>query len=102
MPIGLLIILHIRILIGLLINLPVRSFPLTFLLTGNTIWLLKGKLIVNLRPRKDTMDIQIPKLTCNKCDHLWIPRQADVRVCPKCKTTYWEKPKEAEEGVREI
>ena len=32
---------------------------------------------------------------CERCDHEWIPRDFDVepRVCPKCKSPYWNKPR---------
>jgi len=31
-------------------------------------------------------------LQCLRCLHQWIPRQGDVRLCPKCKTVNWDKP----------
>ena len=39
--------------------------------------------------------IEILKLKCQKCGHEWAPRQADVRICPNCKTTYWDEKKHA-------
>ncbi len=34
---------------------------------------------------------------CERCEHEWIPRDADPksepRVCPKCKSPYWNKPR---------
>jgi len=37
--------------------------------------------------------IKIGKYHCNKCNHEWIPRQADYpRICPKCKSVRWDKP----------
>jgi Zn finger protein HypA/HybF involved in hydrogenase expression len=36
--------------------------------------------------------VDIPqKLTCLKCGHTWIPRKTDVRLCPRCKTAYWDR-----------
>lgn len=35
----------------------------------------------------------INKLTCLRCKHKWIPRQSDVRICPKCKSANWDKKK---------
>src|SRR6266851_3923619 len=29
--------------------------------------------------------LRIPTLTCLRCAHRWVPRQTDVRICPKCK-----------------
>ena len=33
---------------------------------------------------------------CERCDHEWIPRgdtKGDPRVCPKCKSPYWDRPR---------
>ena len=30
---------------------------------------------------------------CSRCSHSWIPRKKEVRVCPKCKSPYWDKPR---------
>jgi DNA-directed RNA polymerase subunit RPC12/RpoP len=33
---------------------------------------------------------------CERCGHEWIPRgdvERDPRVCPKCKSPYWNKPR---------
>ncbi len=32
---------------------------------------------------------------CGRCDHEWIPRDPNIepKVCPKCKSPYWNKPK---------
>jgi len=32
----------------------------------------------------------IVELSCKKCGHAWIPRKVDVRLCPKCKTAYFD------------
>ena len=39
------------------------------------------------------MNIEEFKLTCLRCKHIWIPRKTDVRLCPKCKTAYFNVPK---------
>jgi predicted Zn-ribbon and HTH transcriptional regulator len=31
------------------------------------------------------------KLKCRRCGHAWRPRQKEVRMCPKCKTPWWDK-----------
>lgn len=32
--------------------------------------------------------------SCERCDYKWIPRKKDYpRVCPKCKSPYWDKPR---------
>jgi predicted Zn-ribbon and HTH transcriptional regulator len=32
---------------------------------------------------------------CERCTHEWIPRDTvnEPRVCPKCKSPYWNKPR---------
>lgn len=32
---------------------------------------------------------------CERCEHEWVPRDNDQepRVCPKCKSPYWNKPR---------
>jgi hypothetical protein len=36
----------------------------------------------------------LPVLQCKRCSHKWIPRNPEKpRICPKCKSPYWDKPK---------
>jgi len=35
--------------------------------------------------------IKIPELKCERCGKKWIPRKKDVRVCPECKSPYWDR-----------
>ena len=32
---------------------------------------------------------------CERCGHKWVPRDVndEPRVCPKCKSPYWNKPR---------
>jgi predicted Zn-ribbon and HTH transcriptional regulator len=39
------------------------------------------------------MKIKIKELKCQRCGWKWIPRKSDVRLCPHCKSTYWNEPK---------
>jgi len=37
---------------------------------------------------------------CERCGHEWVPRNEDEpRVCPKCKSPYWNRPRR-ERGER--
>lgn len=37
-------------------------------------------------------EIKLPKFTCKRCGHSWIPRQPKKpKVCPKCSSPYWDK-----------
>lgn len=43
-----------------------------------------------------THKIKLPKLKCLRpnCGHEWIPRSEErPKVCPKCKSRVWDKPK---------
>lgn len=31
------------------------------------------------------------EIICKKCGHTWLPRSFSVRMCPRCKSTYWNK-----------
>jgi predicted Zn-ribbon and HTH transcriptional regulator len=40
--------------------------------------------------------IQIPAFQCERCEHIWAPRresQGEPKVCPKCKSPYWNRPR---------
>lgn len=34
---------------------------------------------------------------CERCGHEWVPRdfETEPRVCPKCKSAYWNKPRKS-------
>jgi Zn finger protein HypA/HybF involved in hydrogenase expression len=42
--------------------------------------------------RKTHPVIRIPTLMCERCTHVWLPRQPHVRMCPACKSTLWNVP----------
>lgn len=37
--------------------------------------------------------LSLPKLTCRRCGHSWVPRREDVRMCPKCGSVRWDEPR---------
>ena len=39
------------------------------------------------------MEIQIQYLKCKRCSAKWVPRKADIRTCPKCRSPYWDREK---------
>ena len=39
------------------------------------------------------LELEIPKLHCYRCGNTWTPRVRVVRICPRCKSPYWEVPK---------
>jgi len=39
--------------------------------------------------------VQLWGYRCERCGHEWLPRNKDEapRVCPKCKSPYWDRPR---------
>ncbi len=53
--------------------------------------------------------VEIPILGCFRCAYSWRPSQPVVRICPRCKSTLWDRPRIRTElgpsngqGVREV
>lgn len=38
-------------------------------------------------------EVTIPELHCYRCGNTWTPRGRVVRICPRCKSPYWEEPR---------
>ena len=39
--------------------------------------------------------ITVKRCTCERCNHIWITRREESPVvCPKCKSPYWNKPRQ--------
>ncbi len=32
-------------------------------------------------------------LDCKRCNFVWTPHKSDIRMCPRCKSAYWDTPK---------
>lgn len=30
-------------------------------------------------------------VVCRRCGHKWVPRKKEIRICPKCKSAYFDK-----------
>jgi|ERR1700684_4304277 predicted Zn-ribbon and HTH transcriptional regulator len=41
--------------------------------------------------------ITVMGFRCERCGHEWVPRESDSepRVCPRCKSPYWNKPRKS-------
>ena len=39
------------------------------------------------------IDLKKFQIECKRCSYRWIPRKMDIRICPKCKSPYWDKDK---------
>jgi len=43
--------------------------------------------------------IQLWGWRCERCEHTWVPREQNAeepKVCPKCKSPYWNRPRKAD------
>lgn len=48
--------------------------------------------------------ITIMGYKCERCEHEWVPRDfnREPRVCPKCKSPYWDRPREKRMAYEEF
>jgi predicted Zn-ribbon and HTH transcriptional regulator len=47
-------------------------------------------------PRAGMAKVQVWAWKCERCEHEWVPRGAQPpTVCPKCKSPYWDRPRQA-------
>ncbi len=46
--------------------------------------------------------VQVWGYQCERCQHIWVPRVSSgdelPAVCPKCKSPYWNKPRQTKKG----
>ena len=49
----------------------------------------------------ETIEIKREGFRCERCGHEWVPLDVKnpPRVCPKCKSPYWDLPKEKPEPL---
>ncbi|CAD6513344.1 hypothetical protein NMT12_190029 [metagenome] len=39
-------------------------------------------------------EVMLRGYECERCKHQWVPRDESIpTVCPKCKSPYWNKPR---------
>lgn len=41
---------------------------------------------------------------CERCGHEWVPREGtavEPKVCPKCKSPYWNRPRQKPKPVKD-
>ena len=46
--------------------------------------------------------VQLWGYRCERCGHEWLPRdkEHDPKVCPNCKSPYWDRPRQADAKAR--
>ncbi len=39
--------------------------------------------------------VKLTGLRCERCGHVWLPAKPinEIRICPKCKSPYWDRPR---------
>lgn len=40
------------------------------------------------------MKLKIKQIKCFRCGHTWTPRKTEIRMCPKCKSPWFNKKNE--------
>lgn len=46
------------------------------------------------------IEIKTMGYRCERCRHEWVPlRSGPPRVCPKCKSPYWDKPRRSQDDA---
>lgn len=45
--------------------------------------------------------VQVKMCLCLRCDHKWRPRGKEVRICPRCKSPYWDRPSKADASKKQ-
>ena len=43
--------------------------------------------------------IKIYEVICKRCNESWPPRKKDIKRCPRCKSPYWNKERQAKKNV---
>ena len=46
--------------------------------------------------------MEILKINCQRCEHEWVPRKSEIKVCPKCKSPYWNIPRITKKIIKVI
>ena len=49
-----------------------------------------------------TVQITQTGFRCERCEHEWVPRDIKIEpvVCPKCKSPYWNRPRQDAEPAK--
>jgi len=44
------------------------------------------------------IELKVKAYQCERCLHRWIPKKEQYPItCPKCKSAYWDKPRQNKE-----
>lgn len=42
------------------------------------------------------MEVTVKQIECKRCGHVWTPRKTPVRLCARCRSSYWDVPRTRE------
>jgi predicted Zn-ribbon and HTH transcriptional regulator len=47
-------------------------------------------------------EVKVYLYTCERCEYEWVPRiiEDEPRICPKCKSPYWNKPRRVDAAAK--
>ncbi len=47
----------------------------------------------------ELIELKVMGHRCTRCLYEWVPRDVDrpPRICPKCKSAYWDRPRQREQ-----
>jgi len=43
--------------------------------------------------------MKLPEMKCNRCGYMWVARIVRPRMCPRCKSFYWNRPRKNKPGA---
>ncbi len=43
--------------------------------------------------------MKLPEMKCNRCGYTWVARIVKPRMCPSCKSFYWNRPRKNKPGA---
>jgi predicted Zn-ribbon and HTH transcriptional regulator len=47
-------------------------------------------------------EVTLKGYKCERCGHVWLPKEQEApRVCPKCKSPYWDRPRRTQLDFKE-
>jgi len=65
---------------------------------------MKSKVLSNIISKSYNMAKKVVRMlecTCEKCGHSWTSRIKDPKLCPKCKTAYWNEDRKPKQETQE-
>jgi len=45
--------------------------------------------------------VELPQVTCTRCNYTWAPRVPEPRNCPNCSSSYWDRERVYQKRVKQ-